>query len=61
MAKSPPADWSFDRRTKYVDWAEAVGVGLKGINPWIETLFDTALLRVRKAIRQHEISIKAER
>jgi guanosine-3',5'-bis(diphosphate) 3'-pyrophosphohydrolase len=41
----PPADWSLSRRLDYFDWAEQVGVGLRGVNPALEARFDQILAR----------------
>ncbi|KGC43897.1 HD domain-containing protein [Burkholderia pseudomallei] len=42
VAKSPPADWSLERKQEYFDWAKAVVDGLRGVHPGLETLFDEA-------------------
>ncbi len=39
---SPPADWSDQRKREYFDWAKAVVDQLRGVNPKLEGLFDTA-------------------
>lgn len=43
LAKSPPADWSHDRKSEYVEWARKVVAGLRGANPWLEAMFDRAV------------------
>lgn len=42
ITKSPPADWSFERKQEYFDWSKAVVDGLRGVHPGLEALFDTA-------------------
>lgn len=41
----PPADWPLSRRLAYFDWAEQVGLGLRGVNPALEARFDQLLAR----------------
>jgi len=40
ILKSPPADWSLERRQAYFDWAAAVVAGLRGTNARLEAVFD---------------------
>jgi GTP diphosphokinase / guanosine-3',5'-bis(diphosphate) 3'-diphosphatase len=42
LVKSPPDDWSDQRRREYLDWALEVAKGLRGINEWLEGQFDEA-------------------
>jgi GTP diphosphokinase / guanosine-3',5'-bis(diphosphate) 3'-diphosphatase len=42
LVKSPPDDWSVQRRREYRDWALAVAKGLRGTNAWLEAQFDEA-------------------
>jgi (p)ppGpp synthase/HD superfamily hydrolase len=46
LAASPPAGWSSERRTDYVDWARKVVAGCRGQCPWIEAEFDSAAAAV---------------
>jgi guanosine-3',5'-bis(diphosphate) 3'-pyrophosphohydrolase len=48
--KTPPADWSLDRRLEYLDWTEKVVAGLRGCNGLLEELYDTTLNRARKTL-----------
>lgn len=50
LALSPPADWSDDRRRAYVDWAEAVVDGCRGVDPVLDTAFDAVVARARAAL-----------
>ncbi|MBO3056571.1 bifunctional (p)ppGpp synthetase/guanosine-3',5'-bis(diphosphate) 3'-pyrophosphohydrolase [Burkholderia pseudomallei] len=40
IAKSPPTDWSVERKQEYFDWAKAVVGQLRGVHPGLEKLFD---------------------
>lgn len=42
IAKSPPVDWSVERKREYFDWANAVVDQLRGVHPSLERLFDEA-------------------
>jgi (p)ppGpp synthase/HD superfamily hydrolase len=45
IASSPAADWSVERRLEYVEWAQAVVVGLRGTSLCLEQQFDEAAAR----------------
>jgi (p)ppGpp synthase/HD superfamily hydrolase len=40
VAANPPANWEHARRVEYVGWAGRVAVGLKGVNPALDALFE---------------------
>lgn len=42
LVKSPPQDWSIQRRREYLNWAQEVAKGLRGTNAWLEAQFDEA-------------------
>jgi (p)ppGpp synthase/HD superfamily hydrolase len=42
LVKSPPDDWSIQRRREYLDWALDVAKGLRGTDVWLEAQFDEA-------------------
>jgi (p)ppGpp synthase/HD superfamily hydrolase len=50
LATSPPADWDVARALDYVDWAERVAAGCRGINAKLEHAFDAAAEMARAAI-----------
>jgi (p)ppGpp synthase/HD superfamily hydrolase len=50
LAHSPPADWDVARLVEYVDWAEQVVAGCRGLNPALERAFDGAVMKARLAI-----------
>jgi (p)ppGpp synthase/HD superfamily hydrolase len=52
VAAAPPADWSLTRRQEYLDWAERVVAGCRGINPNLDNLFDQTLEEARATLTQ---------
>jgi (p)ppGpp synthase/HD superfamily hydrolase len=42
IANSPPIDWDLARQREYFAWAARVVDGCRGVNPWLETIFDNA-------------------
>ncbi|MDM7923477.1 MAG: HD domain-containing protein [Pyrinomonadaceae bacterium] len=50
VTNSPPAGWSLERRTEYIDWAEEVVAGLRGSNKPLEQEFDEVILLARKKL-----------
>jgi (p)ppGpp synthase/HD superfamily hydrolase len=40
ITAAPPANWEHARRVEYVGWAGRVAVGLKGVNPALDALFE---------------------
>jgi guanosine-3',5'-bis(diphosphate) 3'-pyrophosphohydrolase len=52
LLKSPPADWSLQRRRDYLDWAVAVSQGLREVNPWLEARFDEAAEQLGRSLRE---------
>ena len=50
ISDSPPSDWSGERRREYLDWAERVVAGCRGVNPALEMRFDEVLRRARKVL-----------
>jgi GTP diphosphokinase / guanosine-3',5'-bis(diphosphate) 3'-diphosphatase len=40
MIQSPPADWSRDRKSKYIEWSRQVVAGLRGANEALERVYD---------------------
>lgn len=47
VMKSPPADWPLERKLGYVDWAENVVNGVRGINAALEDHFDAIAVEAR--------------
>ena len=50
IASSPPSGWDFARRLAYLDWAEAVVAGCRGLNGALEQVFDESLRHARAAV-----------
>jgi guanosine-3',5'-bis(diphosphate) 3'-pyrophosphohydrolase len=50
VGATPPADWSLQRRTEYLAWAEAVVSGCRGVNGALEGRFDEVLAEARAAL-----------
>lgn len=50
LAISPPAGWGAERASEYVDWAERVVAGCRGLNETLERSFDAASVDARAAI-----------
>jgi (p)ppGpp synthase/HD superfamily hydrolase len=51
IANCPPA-WPIQRQREYVDWAERVIAGCRGVNPQLERAFDDAAAQARAAVEQ---------
>ena len=53
LTKSPPADWTKQRRVEYVQWSDAVITGCTGHNVALEALYDkvseSAAVNLRRA------------
>ena len=47
---NPPADWSLERRSEYLDWAERVVAGCRGTDAALEAVFATALREARSRL-----------
>lgn len=47
---SPPTDWSLERRREYLDWAEQVVAGCRGVSDALDAKFDETLQAARAAI-----------
>src|SRR5262245_21063905 len=50
LTASPPADWDVTRALDYVEWAEGVVAGCRGLNAQLERQFDVAAAEARAAI-----------
>lgn len=47
---NPPLDWSKERQCAYLDWAERVVFGCRGVNPALEACFDASLHKARASM-----------
>jgi GTP diphosphokinase / guanosine-3',5'-bis(diphosphate) 3'-diphosphatase len=43
ILQTPPKGWSAKRKSEYFAWAAEVVDGCRGVNPWIEAVFDERL------------------
>lgn len=50
----PPAGWPQERRLEYIEWAERVVDGLRGVNPELERHFDEAAAKARARFSSSE-------
>lgn len=50
IAKTPPPDWSLQRRIDYLNWAEKVVAGLRGGCAELDELFDKTIAEGRNAL-----------
>jgi GTP diphosphokinase / guanosine-3',5'-bis(diphosphate) 3'-diphosphatase len=51
LVKSPPGDWSLERKREYLTWAKEVVLGLRGTNTWLEARFDEAAEQLGRSLR----------
>lgn len=54
VGHSPPADWDLSRRREYLEWANEVVAGCRGVNPALERYFDECL-----AASAHALGVSA--
>jgi GTP diphosphokinase / guanosine-3',5'-bis(diphosphate) 3'-diphosphatase len=50
VSHDPPKDWPHERMVAYLDWAEAVVAGLRGVNVALEAHFDAVLHEARETL-----------
>ena len=50
VALTPPQNWALERKREYVDWAERVAAGCRGVNAGLDAAFDEAVRRARGAL-----------
>lgn len=51
VTDQPPVGWSTERRLAYLDWAERVVAGCRGVSEVLEQEFDATLKRARSSLR----------
>lgn len=47
ILNTPPATWSDERRIEYIEWAEQVAAGCRGVEPGLDALFDRLVAQAR--------------
>ena len=50
MASNPPSSWTRQRRRDYLDFAEQIALGCRGVNPALDAEFQRVLAHVSRAI-----------
>lgn len=50
IIRTPPKDWSFQRRQEYVLWSERVVAGLRGVNEKLESRYDDLLAEGKQVL-----------
>ena len=50
VTETPPANWSLTRRQEYLDWADQVVGGLRGINVALEKFYDEVVAEGRRVL-----------
>ena len=50
VVRSPPPDWTLDRRLDYLDWTEQVVAGCRGTNHALERHYDEVLRKGRATL-----------
>lgn len=51
IRRTPPADWSFERRREYSEWASRVVDGLRGTHSGLEALFNAELSSLHQVLK----------
>jgi guanosine-3',5'-bis(diphosphate) 3'-pyrophosphohydrolase len=54
---SPPAGWDIARRNDYLNWAESVVDGVRGVNPDLEAHFDKLLKKGRAFLEADALNL----
>ncbi len=57
VAHSPPPDWSFERRARYLDWSEEVVAGCRGVCSPLEHEYDQILQECRRKLQRDAESV----
>lgn len=52
VSENPPDGWSLERRSEYLDWAEKVVAGCRGVNDALEAHFDETLRLARESCKK---------
>ncbi|MGV8056978.1 MAG: HD domain-containing protein [Smithellaceae bacterium] len=56
IANFPPRNWSWKRRVDYLEWANSVIAGLRGVNVKLEMYFDEVLDNAQKKLAREKDS-----
>lgn len=55
---SPPP-WPLERRQEYLGWARKVAEGAKGVNGWVDRIFDAAAAELELALEEEQAKLSA--
>ena len=50
IVKSPPSNWTLERKQEYLLWSEKVVAGLRGVNPALESQYDELLKEGKQSL-----------
>jgi len=50
IVKSPPSDWTLERKQEYLLWTEKVVAGLRGVSPALESQYDALLKEGKQSL-----------
>lgn len=56
LVNSPPGNWSEERKRIYLDWARQVVEGARGVNAWLEDVFDGAASELEAELRRGRVT-----
>ncbi len=54
IVRTPPDDWTLERRREYVQWGEDVVAGCRGVNRELELLFDEVVIEAWETLGRVE-------
>jgi (p)ppGpp synthase/HD superfamily hydrolase len=55
LANSPPGNWPEERKADYLAWARQVVDGARGVNDWLEAVFDEAARELEEELRRRMV------
>lgn len=56
LANSPPGNWPEERKAEYLAWARQVVDGARGVNDWLELVFDEATRELEAELRRQAVA-----
>lgn len=54
ITSTPPSDWSLERKSEYLDWADKIVAGLRGANRKLEDAYDEAVRKARLRLEEEK-------
>ena len=55
LVNSPPGNWPEERKADYLAWARQVVDGARGVNDWLEAVFDEAARELEEELRRRVV------